>query len=294
MQDCKVSCILKGDNKISEVAFSSLSKGDKVFSGGDEIVVDVEAHYSGDASYDGYLFYDKEGNGWFPEDLDTGLKPYAVAVAVGSEFYIPEAEHIERVDALGLVDSDEEAARLAENEDIHLIYDMPHVAPGVYVDTPENRAVIQKGLQKYPEYKDVGCKFIFAPTDYEQAAKALQASGSDSLSWTNDGYACLVSKYPTCGVFYDLHLTANPGTTVMIGESVTVLATHPDTVDLFIENDEHPYVTISKSFFESNFSAHIPQKTKMSLKNQIKSASSIAPHHGKNVQSKKQTKEHDR
>lgn len=34
-----------------------------------QIVAWSNAHESGDASYDGWLFYDEDGNGWFPEDF---------------------------------------------------------------------------------------------------------------------------------------------------------------------------------------------------------------------------------
>lgn len=42
--------------------------------GGDFIVdhsfyAGCDAHVSGDASYDGWLFYDEDGNSWFPEDM---------------------------------------------------------------------------------------------------------------------------------------------------------------------------------------------------------------------------------
>ena len=66
-----VSCIRKGDAAISPVDFESLSEGDVFFVNGQPYVVGVDAHYSGDASYDGWLLYDAQGESWFPEELDT-------------------------------------------------------------------------------------------------------------------------------------------------------------------------------------------------------------------------------
>ena len=82
-------------------------------------------------------------------------KGYVFAIADGSEFYIPDAVHIERDDELFLFADDEQAAQAAERDGVHLIYGMEHVPDGVYVDTPENREVIQKNLEAYPEYKKV-------------------------------------------------------------------------------------------------------------------------------------------
>lgn len=61
-----------GDSHISLASFESLKAGDTVFHLGTPVEVAEDAHFSGDASYPGYLFYDPEGEGWFPEDLDTG------------------------------------------------------------------------------------------------------------------------------------------------------------------------------------------------------------------------------
>ena len=85
----------------------------------------------------------------------SGEKGYVFAVADGSEFYIPDAVHIERDDELFLFADDEQAAQVAERDGVRLIYGMEHVPDGVYVDTPENREVIQKNLEAYPEYKKV-------------------------------------------------------------------------------------------------------------------------------------------
>ena len=68
-----VSCIRKGDTKVQEVTFESLRAGDTIFVKGCARIVEEDAHYSGDASYDGYLLYDTEGESWFPRDLDFSV-----------------------------------------------------------------------------------------------------------------------------------------------------------------------------------------------------------------------------
>ena len=85
----------------------------------------------------------------------SGEKGYVLALADNSEFYIPNALHVERNDELFLYEDDEEATRAAERDGVRLIYGMDDVPDGVYVDTPENRAAIQEGLEKYPEYRTV-------------------------------------------------------------------------------------------------------------------------------------------
>ena len=90
---------------------------------------------------------------------DTSGKGYVIAYADNSQFYIPNALHIERDDELFLFPDDEEAARAAERDGIRLIYGMQDVPDGVYVDTPENRTAIQDGLEKYPEYRSVAASF---------------------------------------------------------------------------------------------------------------------------------------
>lgn len=62
----------KGTSVYSMAPFETLKAGDTVFRNGISIDVAEDAHHSGDAAYDGYLIYDKEQNGWFPEDLDRG------------------------------------------------------------------------------------------------------------------------------------------------------------------------------------------------------------------------------
>lgn len=82
-------------------------------------------------------------------------KGYLFAMADGSNFYIPDALHVERDDELFIFGDDAEAAKAAEQDGIRLIYGMEDVPDGVYVDTPENRAAILESLEKYPEYRSV-------------------------------------------------------------------------------------------------------------------------------------------
>lgn len=74
MLENKISVIRKDSQIIEEAAFESLRAGDTVFIGGGICIVGEDAHYSGDSSYDGYLFYDVDGEGWFPEDLKSNVK----------------------------------------------------------------------------------------------------------------------------------------------------------------------------------------------------------------------------
>lgn len=64
---CKV--INTGESATTHKRFFEIECGDTVFIDGIPLIVTVEAHLSGDFSYDGYILY--TGNdGWFPEDLD--------------------------------------------------------------------------------------------------------------------------------------------------------------------------------------------------------------------------------
>ena len=145
----RVSCIRKGAAAITEVDFESIKAGDTVFTrDGFALVVGEDAHRSGDASYDGWLLYDADGDAQFPEDLVAGVKPYVITTASGSEFYLDGAVHIERNDMLyGTVAmseefDDEDAAKAAERDGIRLIRGMKNVPDGVYLDTAENRVLI--------------------------------------------------------------------------------------------------------------------------------------------------------
>ena len=51
-------------------------------------------------------------------------------------------------------DGDFEAAKAAEQDGVRLIYGMDGIPDGIYIDTPENRELIRKGLGLYPDYRN--------------------------------------------------------------------------------------------------------------------------------------------
>lgn len=53
------------------VPFRDIEEGDYITEL--EIYAGDDAHESGDCDYDGWVFYDTEGEGWFPEDLGGEL-----------------------------------------------------------------------------------------------------------------------------------------------------------------------------------------------------------------------------
>lgn len=57
------------ENKEMYIPFEEIRKGDTVYVKDGTVIAADDAHYSGDASYDGYLFYDTYGNSVFPEDI---------------------------------------------------------------------------------------------------------------------------------------------------------------------------------------------------------------------------------
>lgn len=64
------SAIRKGESEAKDIPFCDLKAGDTVFCQGIPIVIEEDAHYSGDATYDGYLAYGTDGESLFPEDVD--------------------------------------------------------------------------------------------------------------------------------------------------------------------------------------------------------------------------------
>lgn len=75
-------------------------------------------------------------------------KGYVIAICDDSDFYIPNAEHIERNDGLipWIYEDDEAAAKGAEQDGVKLIYGMDGVEDGVYIDTARNRRIIESVL----------------------------------------------------------------------------------------------------------------------------------------------------
>lgn len=65
-----VNIIKKGSKTLSRANFEDLKKGDVFFIKGVPHVAQDDAHFSGDASYAGYLVYDEQGESWFPEELN--------------------------------------------------------------------------------------------------------------------------------------------------------------------------------------------------------------------------------
>ena len=67
--------------------------------------------------------------------------------------YICGALHIERDDQAPswIYETDEEAARAAERDGVKLLYGIPYVEDGIYLDTPENRRLLDcysRGMQR--------------------------------------------------------------------------------------------------------------------------------------------------
>ena len=56
--------------------------------------------------------------------------------------YICGALHVERDDSTWDYETDEEAARAAGRDGVKLLYGIPYVEDGVYLDTPENRRLL--------------------------------------------------------------------------------------------------------------------------------------------------------
>mgnify|MGYP006919448364 CR=1 FL=1 len=58
--------------------------------------------------------------------------------------YICGALHVERDDQAvpWIYETDEDAARAAERDGVKLLYGIPYVEDGIYLDTPENRQLL--------------------------------------------------------------------------------------------------------------------------------------------------------
>ena len=69
--------IPKGKTKPEAVQFWNIQRGDTVFVKNNPLIVTCEAHYSGDASYDGDLLYadedgdEKTADSYFPNELNV-------------------------------------------------------------------------------------------------------------------------------------------------------------------------------------------------------------------------------
>ena len=72
-------------------------------------------------------------------------KGYVFAVCQNADDpYICGALHVERDDQAvpWIYETDEEAARAVERDGVKLLYGIPYVEDGVYLDTPENRQLL--------------------------------------------------------------------------------------------------------------------------------------------------------
>lgn len=83
------------------------------------------------------------------------MKNWIIAVSTDAWDIIPNAEHIERNDELvnQLPEDydDFSAAQAAMKKGIKLISDIGGIYKNFYVDTPENRAIINAYIQEHPE-----------------------------------------------------------------------------------------------------------------------------------------------
>ncbi len=67
-------------------------------------------------------------------------KDYVITVCRGQDDpYICGALHVERPVSSWVCETDEEAARAAERDGVKLLYGIPYVEDGVYLDTLENK-----------------------------------------------------------------------------------------------------------------------------------------------------------
>ena len=83
-------------------------------------------------------------------ERETG---YLIAVCHEAEGpYIRGAEHIEADREAWIYENDADAARAAERDGVRLLYGMPYVADGVYLDTPENRLILRDYSKRMAAY----------------------------------------------------------------------------------------------------------------------------------------------
>lgn len=79
--------------------------------------------------------------------FDFKDRGYGIFISDGSSFYMPEAKHIEKIDEENKFDDDCTAAIQAEKDGIKLVNNMSFLQNKVYIDTPENRAIIEETLE---------------------------------------------------------------------------------------------------------------------------------------------------
>lgn len=95
-----VKGVKKGTAALTGILFRDLKAGDTFFQNGKPIMVGEDAHLCGDASYGGYLAYDRNGNGYFPEDADLFYLPEEMGP------YVPEKARSDKPTEKGVCDGD--------------------------------------------------------------------------------------------------------------------------------------------------------------------------------------------
>lgn len=86
-----------------------------------------------------------------PKIDDPEAVGYGIFTTTGCSTIIPGALHIERLDSVNKFRDDYAAAKQAEKDGIPIIHDMDGVEDWTYIDTYENRALIEAVFHKHPE-----------------------------------------------------------------------------------------------------------------------------------------------
>ena len=81
-------------------------------------------------------------------DSNSGKGYIITACHSDSGSFIRDALHVEMDTENWLYSDDDEAARAAQRDGVKLIYGVPFVADGIYLDTPENREIVEKYSRK--------------------------------------------------------------------------------------------------------------------------------------------------
>ena len=77
------------------------------------------------------------------------MRGYVIAVCDEPDgAYVRGASHVEMDTRDWRFNDDAEAARAAERDGVRLVYGIPFVEDGVYVDTPEHRTILERLSRK--------------------------------------------------------------------------------------------------------------------------------------------------
>lgn len=169
----KISSIRKGSRKIVEINFDSLQSDDIMFHKDGYWLRCCGAPMNG-------VVMDADGDAYVAHNLQSNVKPYVEVSSTCRILYIPGARHIERNDMLDDLDyvtgfslavgNDIDAALLAMADGVKLINDMPGVPAGRYIDTPENRKVIEAAIKKDPS--------LMVSENEEKLSRAVVGTGN--------------------------------------------------------------------------------------------------------------------